>query len=289
MQTATPIKQFFFILLFMILCGMQAVAQSGNVLFGEVEAAKQRGAQFTEYNLFRYAGPATMLDGGSLLAPQALQIATLYNEKPSAITVQIPSSTGSYTLSMLRGSVFTGDMQALVADSEGPHTTTIDKGVHYTGCIEGQTSTLATMSIFANGDVMILFANKDGNYVVGQLQDKSGGYIFYRDDAIKGLPPYECKFKDGNTPQQTGDKTTAIKGTCKVIRVYLEADYDLFVKFSKNKTQTQNYLTGIFNQIRGLYKNDSMIVMLSSTKLWITPVPEHQLPQLPHVMPLPLL
>lgn len=269
MQIAIPIKHFFLLLLFIILCSMQAGAQSGNVLYGEVEAAKQRGVQFTEYNLFSYTGPATMLDGSSLFIPQALNIATLYNEKPSAISIQLPSANGRYTLSMLRGNATTTDMQALAADAQGTHTTSFDKGVHYTGCVEGQAHTLATMSVFANGDVMILFANKDGNYVLGKLQDNS--YILYRDDAIKGLPPYECKFKDGNTPQQTGEKTTGMKGTCKVIRVYLEADYDLYLKFSKDKTQTQNYLTGIFNQIRGLYKNDSMILMLSATKLWTTP------------------
>lgn len=271
MQTATPIKQFFFLLLFVMLCGMQAGAQSGNVLFGEVEAAKRQGQQFSEYNLFSYAGPATILDGGSLLTPQALQIATLYNEKPSAITIQIPSANGRYTLSMLYSNLMSADTRAETSDEKGTHIVSIDKGVHYTGCIEGQAHTLATMSVFANGDVMILFANKDGNYVVGQLQDKSGGYIFYRDDAIKGLPPYECKIKDDNIPQQTGEKTTGVKGTCKIINVYLEGDYDLYKKFNKNLTQTQNYLTGVFNQVKGLYKNDSMILMPGSIKVWTSP------------------
>ncbi len=268
MQIAIPIKHFFSLLLFIILCGMQAGAQSGNVLYGEVEAAQKRGIPFREYNLFSYAGPATMLDGGSLLVPQALNIATLYNEQPSAISIQLPSANGRYTLSMLRGNATTTDMQALVADAQGTHTTSFDKGVHYTGCVEGQAHTLATMSVFANGDVMILFANKDGNYVLGKLQDNSNSYILYRDDAIKGLPPYECKVKDDNAPQQTGEKTTGMKGTCKVIRVYLEGDYDLYKKFSKNLTQTQNYLTGVFNQVKGLYKNDSMILMLGSIKVW---------------------
>lgn len=272
MQTVTPIKHYFLLLLFMMLCGVQAGAQSGNVLFGEVEAAKQQGTKFTEYNLFSYAGPATMLDGGSLLAPKALQIATLYNEKPSAITIQIPSANGRYTLSMLRSNPMTTDMRAEASDENGTRHVSIDKGLHYTGCIEGQANTLATMSIFANGDVMILFANKDGNYVAGALQDNSNRYILYRDDAITGLPPYQCKFKDSKTPQQqTGQKTTGASFSCKVIGIYLEGDYDLYLKFGKNITLTQNYLVGLFNQMMGIYKNDSMLLKLRSTKIWTSP------------------
>ncbi len=272
MQITTPVKLFFSLLLLLTVYGVQAIAQSGNVLYAEVAAAQKQGTPFREYNLFAYTGRATMLDGGSILAPQALNIATLYNEKPSAITIQLPSANGRYTLSMLRSNPTVADISAKTSNETGTHNVSIDKGVHYTGCVEGQANSLATMSVFANGDVMILFANNEGNYVAGALQDNSGKYILYRDDAITGLPPFQCKFKDGKTPQQqTGQKTTATSFTCKVVGVYLEGDYDLYVKFGKNITQTQNYLTGLFNQMRSIYRNDSMLLILRSTNVWTSP------------------
>ncbi|OSZ79338.1 hypothetical protein CAP35_14090 [Chitinophagaceae bacterium IBVUCB1] len=270
MYLVIPIRQIL-AMLSLLLCFVHiSVAQSGNVLYVEVASAQKRGTSFTEYVLFQYGGIATMVDGGSLLYPQSLSIAKLYNEAPQAITVRLPASNGGYTLSMLRSNPATADIVTNTISEIGRTPATYDAGIHYHGCIAGQAHTIAMLSVFADGRVMILFADKSGNYVAGKLHDNSNNYVLYKDDALKGLQPFTCKAQDPVPRTTIAEKTTAVSN-CKTVTIYMEGDYGLYVFNNRNLTATQSYITGLFNQMQGIYKNDSMFIVLSSMDIWTVP------------------
>ena len=81
-------------------------------------------------------------------------------------------------------------------DEMGRHKAAYDRGVHYQGAVKGMFKSLASMSVFANGDVMVLFANEDGNFIVGKLEDQSGNYVIYNDRNFTVIPDMPCATKD---------------------------------------------------------------------------------------------
>ncbi len=270
MYLLKPIHKHLFSLVLLLHIVNSSAAQSGNVLYTQVNELQKNGTVFTECNLLSFAGDAPVITGGFLLSPQQSAITKLYNEKPTTITLHLPTPNGGHTLLLMRSNPTAADIATNTIGDQGHQPVSADRGLHYNGCVAGQPNTLAAVSVFANGDLMVLFADKTGNYVVGKLNDNSNTYVLYKDDALKDMQPYVCKTKDVPKSASPAGKTTA-SATCKTIRIYLEGDFDLYELYGRNVTLTQNYLTGLFNQMQGIYKNDSIFIILSAVSIWTIP------------------
>lgn len=248
--------------------------EPGYVLSGEVKDAKARGVEFQAFNLFT---PTTgdkhsILKQETLLEPNTTEISKLYNAYPKAVSLTFKTDDGKeFVLDMLQSSPLAAAPNMGYIDAIGRHQTTYEKAAHYQGAVRGVDKSVAAVSVFANGDVMVLFANADGNYVLGKLEDNSGKYILYNDADFNVKPLNQCGVDDyavydKGEETNTGNKTTAAY-KCKKLSAYWEADYQ-FYSSRLSLTVAQNYMTGLFNNVQALYRNEQIAIELKSLYIW---------------------
>ncbi len=209
----------------------------------------------------------------------------LYGKRPATVSLVIPFNAGSYTLELVQQDINSyGEFSFGTLEGSGLATTTdTAQGLHYRGYINGDPLSIASFSIFANGDVMGLFCNSEGNFNLGKAGDSSGQYILYNSKNILAHLAFNCTTSElpvsPNDGKMQGDvsppPTNAVPPIlCKKVRLYWEADYKLFSNnFGGNLTNTINYLTGLFNQVAVMYQNEGIVIELTSTFVWATPDP----------------
>ena len=258
--------------IFLLLMIVSGTVLAQNKLYKEVQQAHINGIVFKEVQLFNQtnADKHDVLAKETILSPDHKAIKNLYETQPTAIVLHMETAEGrSYALEMLRSNPFANSPDIGYIDAVGKHRFAYDKGTHYQGAVMGYEKSLAAVSIFSNGEVMILFANEDGNFVAGKLEDNSGNYILYNDRDFKVIPPTTCATEDiaAEDEEPAGDKTTAAY-ECKKVNLYWEVDYELYTSKQSSTLLAGAYITGLFNQVQTLYRNESIAVQLKSYYIW---------------------
>lgn len=270
-----------FLYVFASLFTIKANAGQTNktILAESIQQARANGLDFKAFSLFSITTGEKhdALNDETLLLPIAKNVLHLYETRPSAISLTMEAANGQkYKLDMVRSNPLATDANIGYIDANGRHAFAYDRGVHYQGAVAGSDLSLAAVSVFANGEVMVLFANEDGNFVAGQLEDNSGMYILYNDKDFTVTPPAICATEEiapalpGKDGTGGGDKATAAY-ECKKVRLYWEADYGLYRNKQNNTMFTQAYLTGLFNQVQTMYRNENIAVELKSVDIWTVP------------------
>lgn len=248
--------------------------EHNNMLTKRVKQAQANNINFREVMLFTLDATKnfSFLNNAVILSPLQGNIQQLYLDKPYAITMPVTTAAGkTYELQLMQSQPTSLHANFGVINASGRQRIAFEEGLHYQGAIAGMDKSLATMSVFADGTVMILFANEDGNFNMGKLEDNSGQYILYNDRDMKDVLSYPCGAEelDGyhDDKSTTANKTTSV-GTCRKVQIYWECDYGLYQDKGSSLTTVQNYLTGLFNQKQAMYFNEDIAVELSSLYVW---------------------
>ena len=257
-----------------VLLGIHSYASQSekSQLYKEIEQAKAENLPFNSVSLFSLTEGEKhdVLSSEVLLAANEQAIKSLFDKKTQAITLEFTSAEGkTYQLDVMRSNPFSNNPNIGFIDASGKHPFSYDRGLHYQGAVRGYERSLAAVSIFSSGEVMILFANEDGNFVVGKL-DNSEKYILYNDRDFLSKPEMPCGTADEQVIDYEpgkGDKTTAAY-ECYKVRLYWEADNDLYVNKAQSVSRTTDYLTGLFNQVQTMYRNERIAVELTSVYIW---------------------
>jgi hypothetical protein len=159
-------------------------------------------------------------------------------------------------------------------NASGRHPAAYDIGVHYKGIVSSSTGrSVAALSVFANGEVMMLFADSSGNYTLGRLEDGSNHYVLYNDRDMLNRPRTSCGVVDGSVtsgrPHPFAKATAAT--ACAKVTLYWEIGYGLYSFKGSNLTTTRNYAIGLFNQMQTLFAADGIALELKSMYVWTVP------------------
>lgn len=227
--------------------------------------------------------PDTILSRKTMLQIDKVAALAMYAGKPLSISLQVPSGTGKgYVLELIKQDINSGD-EFSIGTLEGnavEKRISGDQGLHYRGYVAGDPLSIASFSVFANGDVMVLFCNKDGNFNIGKIKN-TDQYVLYNNHDMSTVPGFECGTSElpvsgpvGQTQQMLPQQPLSPSLLCKKVRIYWEADYKLYSNnFGSNLTNTANYLTGLFNQVATMYQNEGILIELTDTYIWITADP----------------
>lgn len=260
------------LLLIVVLFSMQnAYSQTRNRLSVMVQNA-QYNETFVPLNLFtvtQYEGAEQFATGGTALLVDEQKLQQVFQQKNAAITLSIPTASGKLIeLDLVKVNIATTDFKVTTQNLSN---TNYEQGVYYRGIIKGDFNSVAAVSVF-NDDIMILFANDEGNFNLGKIRDRSGKYFLYNDHLALHKPSIDCAV-DYTLPESTIDANkngTASTSTvlCKAVKCYYEADFAMYQAFSSNTTTTANYVTSIFNVKATLYQNDGIPIVISEIKVW---------------------
>jgi Metallo-peptidase family M12/Secretion system C-terminal sorting domain len=262
-------------LIFFAICFVSsAFAQNLSPVAEKVQQMKNGNDEFKKVNLFEVLKSDSKLEDVKRVATDALVLSIDISEltktaekSDEAIEFSIPLNDEVLELELVKVNLFTPDF---IVNTSSGKSFDGNIGVHYQGIVKGKSNSLAAISIF-NNEVMGLISLKDnGNIVLGKIEnDANNKYVVYNDKTFVSTLNSSCATPDDNhiyTEEELA-KPEIEKSAGDCIRLYWEADYDIFV----NKGGTANtvaYLTGLFNQSNVIYAADGIPLVLSEVFVW---------------------
>jgi hypothetical protein len=198
--------------------------------------------------------------------------------REKSITFTIPTGDAfPMELELVEQKIFSEDFTASAITMNGETPVNITKGISYTGIIKGKEHSIASISIF-NEFVMGIISDEAGNYVLGSVKENNNytdNYIFYNDNDLKVLNNFKCGLegKEDRFARHTADKTYKENqsGTDAVrapVRIYFEADYQMFLDNNSNSSTLINFIEGMFASVATIYYNEQIQTEISQIKYW---------------------
>jgi hypothetical protein len=263
-----------------------------------IKNAKSSGKVFEERNPFQQAAAGenvsaardeklrSIVGDGAIFELDKTAAQRILDEKIEFLTLPIPGAKGDTVyLELVKVDIFApGFSIRTSAPAQANEDGNQNPGIHYRGIVKGDEHSLAAVSIFKNEVMGFYSTETGGNTVLGRLGGKNptGKHILYAEKDLKIKSNFHCAtakespslpvsfFHREEQQQQHNHQTNEIITRC--VRIYLEANYDLFLN-KGSVSETSAFLTGIFNQSAALFANDGISVSLSEIFVWNSPSP----------------
>jgi len=270
----------YFVFCFLAIISTINLAAQHPVLDRVLEV-RQRGQVFKNYDLFSYNDAienlpqlrSDVLKGATLkINPNTLN--QLCKQRPFALSLKLPlAKEGNFLqVDLVRVDLTTPDFK--VRTSEG-NELSYSPGVHYRGVLHGQENASVALSFFED-DVIGMIGNQEtSNWVLGKLDDPQfrNTYAFYKEEDLKVEQTFSCGAaevsKEIRTIEQKQGELRAVTPVNKIVKVYLECEYDLVLEKGGAAGAT-NFITGIFNIVSMLYQNEGITTVVSEIFTWTT-------------------
>lgn len=215
--------------------------------------------------------PEEVRSEAAILVPDLDVLSKVESEKPDHVDIAIPGLHGANILCRLyRAEV--GGKGFLITYSDGRRTDRIE-GAFYRGIVAGDPNSVVAISIFKD-HIRGFIGTAAGNLILGPLEpgDALHSHILYDDKSIAALNPLTCSTEDDLNHLEDlspeGKRQARMNSDC--VAMYWEVDYDVFQNKGNN---TQNWITGLANEVYTLYENDGVTLATNEIKIWVTPSP----------------
>jgi hypothetical protein len=266
--------------------------QEGKRLSRMIDNLKSSGAQFRAVELLQteQAPPLTSfvssdeLKQGVTLNFNSSAAAQLSANDNQAITLRLPDPQGTLEaveLELVRVNIFAKGFTVTTSSSNGAPVD-YQPGLHFRGAVKGAPGSLAAVSVFKDEVAGLYSLPGRGNFVLGKLtrDNPTNSHVLYSEADLKQDKSRVCGVKDDNTiiPLQDLQDLNAsqIPEADGCVRVFVEADHDMFLDNGGNRGFTVNYITALFNQSATIFANDGIWIMLSGTRVRDTEIPYDQ-------------
>ena len=188
--------------------------------------------------------------------------------QPDYIRLQVPAPDGQHFFHLLlyKQTISPGGLTILTGSGQVPEN--IPVMVNYRGRMEGNPESIAAFS-FSQNEMMGLFSDKDGNYVLGKMENNPAGtHIVYNDKDLVPASNLSCATNTTIPVMPVNLQKGGVQAmSVNCVNWYWETDYDIFVGKGSVANVT-TYVNGIFNQVSALYANDGMNIGLQTLFIW---------------------
>lgn len=217
---------------------------------------------------------------------QALQLNTqvlqgLKSAAPATLQLSVPFEGSSLTLDLEKVTITAPGFSVIEAlPGGGRRTIAYEQGVFYQGHINGNTATMATISLVGE-QVIGVMADGRSNIILGAIENNgipTNEYSLYRESSLSVANPVACGVQDIDIPS-TAPGTPAARGNAvnEPVEIYFECDNRFYIDKGSNTVNVINYVLGFFNNVALLYDNEDIKVQVSNILVWTTPDPEANL------------
>lgn len=250
-------------------------------------SAMKSTREFKQIKLFNFKKEASENDKSSsfvtkssLLKPDKKLISKILKDKDENILFTIPvSESNSVEIELTRSFPVTPDFVLKDKSTGSIESGNYKEGMHYQGIIKGKENSTAAISIFENF-VMGLISDETGNYVLGPVKNSdntySDNYIFYNDADMTAATNFKCSTEDNeekfilpikelNENKQNGYEDNPARLP---VKVYFEADHQMYLDAGSDVDVLVNFITGMFNQVMTIYENESIPFVISGIGYW---------------------
>lgn len=255
-----------------LILSVSAKDGEGSQLFQNVQrnfarTAPQSFSLFKPSNRVYVPGSVKGIENATFLTIDQNPFYQLFTTQPETVTLQVPAPDGSGTwkLDLYRSQILSSDFEVKTSDGK---TFSAPEAIYYQGIFNNDPQSMAVVSVFEN-QLMGMLSNSQGNYDLGVYgEDQLSEYVFYRSNEVGRQLPFDCHTSDVDEPVGTA----AVAGDCRIVRVYIECDFDLYTKRTSVANVT-TFVTGFFNQVAAIYTNESIQVQISQIYVWTSTDP----------------
>jgi len=198
-----------------------------------------------------------------------------YNNPSEIINFKIPVE--GFDLILKKNKILADDFTLKTLSGNGSNIIyNYREGVYYQGYIKGKPESFAAISIFEN-DIMGIISDERGNFILGEskINGLEKYYVFYNDVDLKVADNFICKtgdfpdkfyktddnYKNGGAIQNPNLQNLPVK-------MYFEADYQMYLDFNSNVNDVGNFITGFFNVVSYMYQRERIPFVLRSIDVW---------------------
>lgn len=198
----------------------------------------------------------------------AQQLKQLHQAAPATLAFQIPqTNAGPVIMELAQVDILAPDFKIGTLGDQAQNNVPVEKGLHYRGIIQGNSSSIATLSVFSDG-IVAMYTDNSGTYQLGKMEDGSAQYVLYRNEDLHEQAPHTC-FNDETMENMQGQTTVDDRGVgCKTVKVYFECDFKLYQDRGNSVANVNTYVTSLFNQVAALYANENIGIAISEIFVW---------------------
>jgi hypothetical protein len=146
---------------------------------------------------------------------------------------------------------------------------------HYRGIVKNKINSFAALT-FLNDEVIGLITTEKGNFNIS-FDQRSGNHILFRDDNLKKKIDFRCNTIDDYSfdyePEILSEGIRSANNlNSKSVSFYFETENDIF-QIRGSVASVEGFVTGIYNQVAGLYQNEGIQTNISEIFIWTTEDP----------------
>lgn len=241
--------------------------------------SRKRNANFEQIMLFRFSssGDAAGFSTSAIfLNLQRNAVREILRERKNDIVLEIPVSNEEViTMELTRVSVTTRDFR--VRSMTGQIVNLPEESeLYYRGNVKGRDESFASISInefFVSG----IIALEEGNLVLGPVGERSrtnNNYVLYNDADLLVKSNFKCGVnndEDFTLKRSTGRTLEHGNGslmTQDTIRVYFEADYQMYLDNGSDSLQLALWIKAMFAHVQTLYAREQVPIGISEIDYW---------------------
>lgn len=205
------------------------------------------------------------------LKPQALE--QIVSQRPETLEMDFPFGDQNLTVELVKNDILAGGFSVTTNKGDFNYA----PGVYYQGIIKGDNTSVVAFSFFKDDVVGVASTNELGNVVVGKTKN-TGDFVSYSDYKLKSKNPFSCsadELPENNVNKISFDpnnkKSSKDSNSC--IRIYFEVGYGPYTQNQSSVTNTSNWVTALFNNIKTLYDNENVKVAMSQIYVWTSADP----------------
>jgi hypothetical protein len=168
---------------------------------------------------------------------------------------------------------FAPEYKVTLASEDGQSIVAPDRGQHFMATDGNDQGGIAAISLFPDNQAYGLFAMPGGK-IISLVPDTTAcnglQKLILSEGQSAAWPTVKaaCSTNDwddhfGFTPD-IGKRTD---GNCKTVKIEIDIDYDLYVKFNKDLQAISNYATGLFNVVHMLYQRENIRISLAKLNI----------------------
>ena len=249
----------------------------GNLLYQEVQQAKEEGTSFSKKGVFSKGTTNNEVLNNFYNKEEVYFLkynASILQAEEQNVSIEVPMGETFLNMELMGVKNSFYDFNIVTSSGEVISPSTSNK--HYRGIVTNDDNSLSAISFFED-DVMGVISTQNGDYNIVKYKEQ---YIMYKDVNLKHSLEFNCDTEDdskfkGYDPDVLLEKNkakSAAGSAQKCVKLYFETEYDIY----QNKgsvTGVENYVTALFNQVAILYQNESITTTISEIKVWDTTDP----------------
>ena len=149
---------------------------------------------------------------------------------------------------------------------------------YYHGVVSGEQHSLVALSLGDHQVTGMVSMDKD-QYFLDRLKTGSfDGTVMYNEMDVPDKKNFVCTTVDSAISKPvkfpavlSGGGGSTTTSSCKVVRMYIECAYQMYVDHGSNIDETMDYILGVFNIASTMHRNEGINLVLSQVFIWTNP------------------